>query len=257
MKLAELQHQFASALHYHAKGEECHIVSDHFSADERMQIYRNNFVVSLSEVLEATYPMLKALLGDECFAPIARHHVLNHPLTSGDVTHYGEHFDQSLNAFPAVIQAAPYIEDVARFEWALDLTQQRYSRRPLGSHTLDQLATLPVEQHGQIRFQLYPDVVLFASGYATYALHQAINENPSALSHLDIQQPQQGVCACNHAGETWCLALEEEVYQLLSNIGKGLTLQEIAPSYLTALNQLIELNLIAGFSLEQSQPEDS
>ncbi|ROV61377.1 DUF2063 domain-containing protein [Vibrio ponticus] len=255
MKLAELQHQFASALHYQAKGEECQIVSDHFSADERMQIYRNNFVMSLSEVLEATYPMVKALLGEECFAQIARHHVLNYPLTSGDVTHYGEHFDQSLNTFPTVIQAAPYIGDVALFEWGLDLTQQRFSRQPLGSHTLDQLATLPVEQHGQIRFQLYPDVVLFTSAYATFALYQAIFHNPDELAKLDIQHPQQGVCACNQAGESWNLAVEEEVYQLLTSIAKGLTLQEIDPVYLTALNQLIELNLIAGFSLsQQSNP---
>ncbi|MGU3843968.1 HvfC/BufC family peptide modification chaperone, partial [Vibrio diabolicus] len=51
MKLATLQSQFAKALHYQALGEECDIVSDKFTADERIQIYRNNFIISLSEVL--------------------------------------------------------------------------------------------------------------------------------------------------------------------------------------------------------------
>ena len=57
MNLATLQSQFAKALHYQALGEDCDIASDEFTADERMQIYRNNFIVSLSEVLSATYPI--------------------------------------------------------------------------------------------------------------------------------------------------------------------------------------------------------
>ncbi|MDG2898591.1 putative DNA-binding domain-containing protein, partial [Vibrio parahaemolyticus] len=51
MNLATLQSQFAKALHYQALGEDCDIASDEFTADERIQIYRNNFIVSLSEVL--------------------------------------------------------------------------------------------------------------------------------------------------------------------------------------------------------------
>ena len=76
MNLATLQSQFAKALHYQALGEDCDIASDEFTADERMQIYRNNFIVSLSEVLSATYPMVEALLGKECFEQMARQHVL-------------------------------------------------------------------------------------------------------------------------------------------------------------------------------------
>ncbi|MDG3399591.1 DNA-binding domain-containing protein, partial [Vibrio parahaemolyticus] len=72
MKLATLQNQFAKALHYQALGDDCDIASDQFTADERMQIYRNNFIISLSEVLSATYPMVEALLGETCFAQIAR-----------------------------------------------------------------------------------------------------------------------------------------------------------------------------------------
>ncbi|MDW2110773.1 putative DNA-binding domain-containing protein, partial [Vibrio sp. 2089] len=54
MKLATLQNQFAKALHYQALGDDCNIASGQFTADERMQIYRNNFIISLSEVLSAT-----------------------------------------------------------------------------------------------------------------------------------------------------------------------------------------------------------
>lgn len=249
MNLAELQHQFARALHYQAHGEECSIVSDAFSADARMQIYRNNFIISLSEVLQATYPMVQALLGEECFAQVARHHVLSQPLTRGDVTHYGEHFNQSLRQFDAVMQAAPYIAEVAHFEWARDVSQQQFSRNNPVQYGLADLAQIPAEQHTNIRFHLHPDVVLLASPFAVYALQQAINSGGDELSSLDIQQAQQGVCACNDAGEVWSLALNQESYQLLNCFQQQLTLEGIAPQYLNALNPIFELNLIAGFSL--------
>ena len=57
--LADIQTQFAQALRYQASADDCHIDSDHFSAEQRMQVYRNNFVISLSEVLQATYPCWK------------------------------------------------------------------------------------------------------------------------------------------------------------------------------------------------------
>ena len=83
MRLHDLQQQFSHALHYQARGEDCDISATLFEPDELIQIYRNNFVFGLSEVLEATYPMLKALLGDECFEQIARQHVLTNPLLAG------------------------------------------------------------------------------------------------------------------------------------------------------------------------------
>ncbi len=257
MKLAELQQQFANALHYQALGEDCQIISDIFDADERMQIYRNNFVISLSEVLQATYPMVEALLGEECFAQVARQHVLNQPLTCGDVTHYGQGFDLSLQSFNAVMEAAPYIAEVAKFEWACDVSQQCFSvdrnqHRQGADYSLEELAQLPAEQHGFVQFRLHADVVLFASQYAVYALQQTIIQQPQNLADLDIQQPQQGICACDSNGSVWCLALEDSLYQLLIKLHQGEMLADIDPQLLTSLNQAIELELIAGFSLSQS-----
>lgn len=124
MNLATLQSQFAKALHYQALGEDCDIASDEFTADERMQIYRNNFIVSLSEVLSATYPMVEALLGEECFEQMARQHVLTYPLEEGNVAHYGEGFQDTIMQFSQVIAQAPYSPEVARFEWHIDLARQ-------------------------------------------------------------------------------------------------------------------------------------
>lgn len=248
ISLYELQGNFNQALHYQATGEACNIASDHFSADERMQVYRNNFIVSLSEVLEATYPMVLALVGEECFTQLARQHVLTQPLKAGDVTHYGEHFADTIEQFPAVMEAAPYCSEVARFEWAIDKSQQQ--RDGNTNHDfipLVKLADIAPEQHAQVTFQFHAGVSVFESPYALFSLKQAIENNN--FDALEINQAEQGVIACLDNGEQWTLALKPEPYQLLVAIQSGEPLGNIEPELLAHLNTLIELQLIAGFTL--------
>lgn len=247
--LADLQTTFAKALHYQARGEECNICSDAFSADQRMQIYRNNFIISLSEVLQATYPMLHALWGEECFAQIARQHVLDSPLQSGDVTHYGEHFERTIERFPAVIEAAPYSVEVARFEWHIDLAQQQSNQISLTEalFPLAQLAQVPAEQHGKIQLHLKPGVIGFHSHYALFSLQQAIDSNQ--FDGLDIEQTEQGIIASSAENGVWCLAIEQAPYELLRYLQSGCLLTEIPPPLLTHLDGLTQHDLIAGFSL--------
>ncbi|MEF1290271.1 HvfC/BufC N-terminal domain-containing protein [Vibrio sp. M260118] len=247
--LADLQHTFAQALHYQATGEECNISNDNFSADERMQIYRNNFIISLSDVLQATYPMLNALWGEECFEQIARQHVLDYPLEAGDVSHYGEHFDTTIERFPAVIEAAPYSLEVARYEWHIDLAQQQSNQISLADALLPlaHLAQVPVAQQPQIQLHLKPGVMAFQSPYALFSLQQAINSNN--FEGLNLEQAQQGLIASSLESEVWTLALDTDPYQLLSFLQSGCMLTEIPPELLTHLEILTQHDLLAGFSL--------
>ena len=254
LSLTTLQNRFSAALHYDATGEECDVTSDVFSADERMQIYRNNFIIGLSEVLQAGYPMVLALVGDECFDQLARQHVLNNPLTSGDVSHYGEHFAQTLEHFPAVLEAAPYLKAVAEFEWQIDLAQQRHDSMSLqeASMQLALLHGLPAEKHPLVRLHLQPGVLPFAAKFAVFSLQRAIENHQ--FEGLDLNQAECGV-VCHLASEdmveeeSWSLALIDEQFQLLQAIENGARLGEIPAEHLAQLNFLLEHRLLAGFSL--------
>ncbi|MDF4886808.1 DNA-binding domain-containing protein, partial [Vibrio parahaemolyticus] len=190
MNLATLQSQFAKALHYQALGEDCDIASDTFTADERMQIYRNNFIVSLSEVLSATYLMVEALLGEECFEQIARQHVLSYPLEEGNVVHYGEGFQDTIMQFSQVIAQAPYSPEVARFEWHIDLARQAQYEQSNAAE-LKPLALL-----GEVSEEQQPTLVLhlkkgcrsFDSNYAVFDLFSAIQTGQ--FEQLNINQLQ-------------------------------------------------------------------
>ncbi|MDR9827753.1 DNA-binding domain-containing protein [Vibrio sp. FNV 38] len=252
MELAQLQKKFAKALHYQAQGNDCNIVSNHFSADERIQIYRNNFIISLTDVLHATYPMVALLVGEECFNQLARRHILTNPLSKGEVSDYGEHFDQTLLAFPNVIEAAPYIGDVALFEWALDCAYHLINTPNVG-HVLpiQHLIHLHPEEQSKVVFHLYPWVQLVSSSYALFDLFHAIQSN--CFDQLELNRPQQGVIHACSNGDRIPIVLQSEAYQLLKEVHCYSPLGQINPALLSHLNFLMEKGLIAGFTIENDE----
>ncbi|MBR9875614.1 MAG: DUF2063 domain-containing protein [Vibrionaceae bacterium] len=253
MNLATLQSQFAKALHYKASGEECGITGDLFSADERIQIYRNNFIISLSEVLSATYPMVEALLGKKCFAQIARQHVLNNPLAEGYVAHYGEYFHNTIKLFDNVMTTAPYSPEVARFEWEMDLARQAQREQ------LPNTELIPLTRLAEVKTDKQPELVVhlrtgsrsFESCYAVFDLFTAIQSQH--FEQLNINQAQCGVITVQDNGESLCHMLNLEAFQLLHCIEQQQCLGEIPPRLLTKLNSLMNLNLFAGFTLKKRE----
>ncbi|MEZ8950301.1 DNA-binding domain-containing protein [Vibrio sp. 10N.247.311.18] len=245
--LAEVQLEFANALRYQNNGEYCDIVSDHFTDEQRIQIYRNNFVISLSEVLAATYPLTEMLVGEECFQQMARQHVLHYPSTSGDVSGYGEHFEQTIQAFPAVIEAAPYLGEVALYEWQKDSLVRFSSQAHVDQRPLSCLADVPQEQQGALVFHLKDSITLIHSSYTIIALEHAIYQQQ--LDGLDINQAEFGVLIRAENSQVESHSLSEESHQLLTELQSGRTLSAIDPLLLQHLNTVMTLNVISGFSI--------
>ena len=245
--LADVQSEFANALRYQNSGEHCDIVSDHFTDEQRIQIYRNNFVISLSEVLAATYPLTEMLVGEECFQQMARQHVLSYPSTSGDVSGYGEHFEQTIHAFPAVIEAAPYLAEVALYEWQKDSLVRCVSESHVDQRPLSRLADVPQEQQGALVFHLKDSITLVNSSYTIIALEQAIYQQQ--LDGLDIKQPEFGVLIQAENSQVDSHRLTQESHQLLTELQSGQTLSAIDPLLLQHLNTVMALNVISGFSI--------
>ncbi|MEZ8613349.1 DNA-binding domain-containing protein [Vibrio sp. 10N.247.311.14] len=245
--LADVQSEFANALRYQNSGEHCDIVSDHFTDEQRIQIYRNNFVISLSEVLAATYPLTEMLVGEECFQQMARQHVLSYPSTSGDVSGYGEHFEQTIQAFPAVIEAAPYLGEVALYEWQKDSLVRFSSQAHVDQRPLSCLADVPQEQQGALVFHLKDSITLIHSSYTIIALEHAIYQQQ--LDGLDINQAEFGVLIRAENSQVESHSLSEESHQLLTELQSGRTLSAIDPLLLQHLNTVMALNVISGFSI--------
>lgn len=85
----------------------------------RLQIYRNNFLISLGGALAAAFPVLERLVGETYFAQAARRFAAMHPPRVAMLSHYGEDFP----AFLTELTGSPdfaYLSDVGAFEWAIN-----------------------------------------------------------------------------------------------------------------------------------------
>ena len=83
-----------------------------------LQVYRANAEVLSLHSLQASYPVLNQLIGDDAFAMLARdlwHHA---PPSRGDVAQWGGDLAALISSIPQLAEEA-YLPDVARIEWAL------------------------------------------------------------------------------------------------------------------------------------------
>ncbi|MBB6252712.1 DNA-binding domain-containing protein [Nitrospirillum iridis] len=82
-------------------------------------LHRDNTLGSLAAVLGDTFPVVKRLVGDACFASLAQTYIRHQPPSEAPLLRYGGGFPAWL-AGHAVGRQLPYLGDVARLEaaWA-------------------------------------------------------------------------------------------------------------------------------------------
>ncbi len=83
-----------------------------------LAVYRANAQASARRALEAAYPVISQLIGEENFAYLARDFWQAHPPIRGDLAQWGEPLAAYMAQAPQLTGLA-FLPDVARIEWAL------------------------------------------------------------------------------------------------------------------------------------------
>lgn len=83
----------------------------------RLDIYYNNTLFGLTDILANAYPVLKKIVGDEFLKTIARFYIKAHPQPGGNRHTFGADLPAFLKSFAAA-QSLPYLPDIAAIEWA-------------------------------------------------------------------------------------------------------------------------------------------
>jgi len=89
-------------------------------ADTGLRAYRRNVQASLERALQAAFPTVHAVLGDEALATLARDLWRQSPPTCGDLAGFGAELPRLLAAWPEE-QDLPWLPDLARLDWAVHL----------------------------------------------------------------------------------------------------------------------------------------
>lgn len=137
------------------------IQGDGLAPAARLRIYRNHYLVTLAEALAATYPVVARLVGERCFAGLAREFVMLSPPNGPCLFEYGGGFPLYLAAVPT-LHTLPYLPDVARLEWAINAASHAPDAPALSVATL---ARLPNSCFAGLAFTLHPSSRIVASRY--------------------------------------------------------------------------------------------
>lgn len=136
---------------------------------KRFNVYRNNVMVSLTEAILDTYPVVAALVGDEFATAMARVYVGDHLPQSPVLLDYGEGFADFIAQFTPA-QMLPFLADVARMEWAWLQAYHSADQPPL---SIDALSNFAEDELGDLRFTFCPSVHLQKSVYPIVSIWSA------------------------------------------------------------------------------------
>jgi hypothetical protein len=143
--------------------------SDGRSVERRFAVYRNNVAVALIGSLEARYPVVRRLVGDDFFRAMAGAFVAAEKPRSPTLVHYGDGFPEFVAGFPPAA-AVPCLADVARLENAWVEAYHAAEADALG---LDALATIAPEALEALRFRPHPAARLLSFAHPAASIWAA------------------------------------------------------------------------------------
>lgn len=231
------------------------VLAGGIAPERRLQVYRNHYYVTLIEALAATFPVTQRLVGERFFAAVARRFAAASPPAGPCLFEYGDGFPALLASLPEA-KAHPYLGDVARLEWAMNLARNAPDVPPLDPAKLRRVA--PRDQAALI-FVLHPACRLFSSPYPAARIWSANQPGAEDMPvHLD-----EGHCRLlihRHEGDVAWRALAPAEYAFLYALRAGRRLEQAVAATAGAsfdlagmLAGLIEGGAISGFILPPTQ----
>jgi hypothetical protein len=85
---------------------------------DRIDIYRDNLLFGLLDVLAEVFEITRSVIGIEAFKALGRDYIRSHPQTTGDRTQYGAGLADFMAEHPALSDQI-WLSELARMEWAL------------------------------------------------------------------------------------------------------------------------------------------
>jgi hypothetical protein len=135
----------------------------------RYAVYRNNVTVGLVRALEANFPVVRRLLGEDYFAGFARDFAQGQPPQSPLMFQYGAEFPEALLRADDLINY-PYLSDVARLEIMWRESYHAIDANPL---EVDALASINPEILFDCCLEAHPATRLIQSAFAIHAIFSA------------------------------------------------------------------------------------
>lgn len=188
---------------------------------QRLRIYRNNSLISLTAALKATFPVVCRLVGDRFFGGTAEAFVRSHPPREPCLLAYGAGFADFLAGY-APAATLVYLPDVARLEWALNLARHAPDAPALA---VADLAALAPEQQATFAPRLHPASHLLVSPWPLERIWRANQPDADREISIDLDEGGCRLLVYRHGFEAAIAALSPGEHALLAAFTDGCSLQ--------------------------------
>ena len=168
------------------------------NSSERLDIYYNNTVLGLTDVLATTYPVLQKIVGENYFRTLARFYIETFSQVTGNRHKYGEELASFLSAYePAV--SWPYLPDVAAIEWAYF---QATIADDVAALDFNELTDL-ISEYPNFIVSLHPGVHYFELNFNALEIWKGHQKN--RIEIIELQKTQQTVLIWRDQSDDICL----------------------------------------------------
>ncbi|WP_133010788.1 DNA-binding domain-containing protein [Marinomonas flavescens] len=224
----------------------------------RLNVYRNNVVVSLIDALADIFPVTQALVGDDFFRAMAKQYLLVSPPESPIISEYGHFFSDFIRQFDPA-KTLPFLADLAALEYNLLTLTNDAEYRTL-DHEEVATAFAQAEDPSELYLSLPPTTQLLTSPFAIGSLYQAHrNDGRLRLNQVAINECEYLLIAKSHLiAQLHVISYEEARFfkQLLQNKSLEEALPDSNDFDLGAtLAKLIEWKLISYIAVQPIKAE--
>ena len=168
------------------------MVEGSFDATERLNIYRNNFLIGLGEALNTNFPVVRQMVGADFFAQAARAFILRAPPGKPCLFEYGAGFSEFLAELPDMAKL-PYVAEMASFEFARIAAYHAAVEALL---TEAAIARIPPEKLADLPIGLAKHVRLLPVRFPILDLWQAHQAPDPDLAAIDMSARPHTLLVC-------------------------------------------------------------
>jgi len=184
---------------------------------ENLEIYLNNIEENLKGALDQTYQYTKILIGEECFNQIAYLYVRENIATSGNLDDYGKSFSQLVCR--KLSNQLPYIEDIVKLEWLLQLTINEEDNNINNSDLFSN------DKLEKTKFRLHSAIYYFRSKYPIYDIWQLLIGE--SIKEINYKAKGQNIYILKRGCKSLVTNISNQEYEFIENINKKRNLLDI------------------------------
>lgn len=156
------------------------------NSPERLDIYYNNTLLGLTDILTATYPVLQKIVGESFFRTVARFYIETNSQITGNRHTYGGELASFLRSYePAA--SWPYLPDIAAIEWAYFQASIADDAPALDFSGLTDL----ISEHPGFIMSLHPGVHYIELNFNALEIWQEHQKNK--IETIELQESPQTV----------------------------------------------------------------